>query len=211
MNRHTRIIKEIISMYPDAVCELNHRNAYELLIATMLSAQTTDRQVNIVSVDLFERYPNIKSLSEADVDEVKTFIRSIGFYNSKAANIVDTAKMLMNHFDGVVPSTMEDLITLPGVGRKTANVVLSNAFGIPSFAVDTHVKRVTNRLALTKNTDPDKIEVDITSKIPKYLYISAHHAIIFHGRRRCKASNPTCEDCMLTKDCKYYKDRMKEK
>ena len=210
MNRHTRIIKEIISMYPDAQCELDNINAYELLIATILSAQTTDRQVNKVTPDLFRAYPTIEDLAKATKEQVQPFIKSIGFFNTKANNIVKAAQIMMKDYKGQVPNTMEELVKLPGVGRKTANVVLSNAYNVPSFAVDTHVKRVTFRLGLTKNTDPDKVETDITSKIPKYLYIQAHHAIIFHGRRMCRASSPLCEQCRLTKDCLYYKKKIKE-
>ena len=141
MNRHTRIIKEIISMYPDAQCELDHINAYELLIATILSAQTTDRQVNKVTPDLFRAYPTIEDLAKATKEQVQPFIKSIGFFNTKANNIVKAAQIMMKDYKGQVPNTMEELVKLPGVGRKTANVVLSNAYNVPSFAVDTHVKR----------------------------------------------------------------------
>lgn len=205
MNRHTRVIREIIEMHPDAMCELHFSNAFELLIATMLSAQTTDKQVNLVTPLLFDAFPDARSLAASTPDLVAPYIQRIGLYNAKAKNIVATAQMLVAQYDGIVPKSMEQLTALPGVGRKTANVVLSNAFAVPSFAVDTHVKRVTYRLGLTKNSDPDKVERDITSKIPKYLYIQAHHAIIFHGRRICKAQQPNCGLCSLTKDCPHYK------
>ncbi len=178
MNRHTRIINNIIEMYPDAECELDHKDPFELLIATMLSAQTTDKQVNKVTVNLFKDFGTAEKLSQANVEDVKKHINSLGFFNSKAENIVQTAKILMKDYDGVVPGNMDELTKLPGVGRKTANVVLSNAFDVPAFAVDTHVKRVTHRLGLTKNTDPDKVEQDITSKIPKknvYQSTSCHY------------------------------------
>ena len=210
MNRHTRIIKKVIEMYPEAECELDFHDAYELLVATVLSAQTTDKQVNIVTKDLFKKFPTVYELAKATPKHVEPFIKSIGLYNGKAKNIVNAAKIIVEQFNGVVPNDMDKLVTLPGVGRKTANVVMSNAYGVPSFAVDTHVKRVTFRLDLTKNTDPDKVEADITAKIPKYLYIRAHHALIFHGRRTCKAVNPLCEQCELTKDCLYYKKISKE-
>ena len=210
MNRHTRIIKKVIEMYPEAECELDFHDAYELLVATVLSAQTTDKQVNIVTKDLFKKFPTVYELAKATPKHVEPFIKSIGLYNGKAKNIVNAAKIIVEQFNGVVPNDMDKLVTLPGVGRKTANVVMSNAYGVPSFAVDTHVKRVTFRLGLTKNTDPDKVEADITAKIPKYLYIRAHHALIFHGRRTCKAVNPLCEQCELTKDCLYYKKISKE-
>ena len=192
-------------MYPDAECELVHKNAYELLVATMLSAQTTDKQVNIVTPTLFEHFPTPEKLANANIEVVKACINSIGFYNTKAENIIRTAKILVKDYGGEVPGKMELLTKLPGVGRKTANVVLSNAFDIPAFAVDTHVKRVCFRLGLTKNTDPDKVEADITSKIPKYMYNKAHHAIIFHGRRTCKATGPLCHLCELSVECPHYK------
>lgn len=198
-------------MYPDAECELDHKDPFELLIATMLSAQTTDKQVNKVTVNLFKDFGTAEKLSQANVEDVKKHINSLGFFNSKAENIVQTAKILMKDYDGVVPGNMDELTKLPGVGRKTANVVLSNAFDVPAFAVDTHVKRVTHRLGLTKNTDPDKVEQDITSKIPKKMYTKAHHAIIFHGRRTCKASRPECHRCELSLECPYYKKLTKEK
>lgn len=209
MNRTTRIINEVISLYPEAECELNFHNPYELLIATVLSAQTTDKQVNKVTVKLFEKYPTPGKLAEAKLEDVKKCIQSLGFFNTKAENIIKASKQIVEKFSGEIPAQMELLTTLPGVGRKTANVVLSNAFGIPAFAVDTHVKRVSFRLGLTKQTDPDKVEENVTSKIPKKLYTKAHHALIFHGRRVCKASNPSCNLCKLNNDCFYYRTQIK--
>ncbi len=205
MNRHTRIVKTLIEMYPDAECELVHENPFQLLIATILSAQSTDKRVNIVTKELFKEYKNPKELASADIEVLKERIKSIGFYNSKAENIIKTSKIILEKYDSKVPDDMEGLTSLPGVGRKTANVVLSNCFGIPAFAVDTHVKRISFRLGLTQNTNPDLIEKDVTSKIPKSMYTKAHHAMIFHGRRMCKAKNPLCESCLLTNDCNYYK------
>lgn len=207
MNRQTRIINAICEMYPEAECELHFKTPFQLLVATILSAQTTDVRVNIVTKELFERYGEVEKMADASPETLRNIIRSIGFYNSKADNIINTSKILMEEYNSLVPSKMDDLIKLPGVGRKTANVVLSNAFGIPAFAVDTHVKRVTFRLGLTKSTDPDIIEKDITSKIPKYMYTRAHHAIIFHGRRMCKAQKPECDRCTLTSDCNYFKNK----
>lgn len=192
-------------MYPDAECELVHENPFQLLIATILSAQSTDKRVNIVTKELFKEYKNPKELASADIEVLKERIKSIGFYNSKAENIIKTSKIILEKYDSKVPDDMEGLTSLPGVGRKTANVVLSNCFGIPAFAVDTHVKRISFRLGLTQNTNPDLIEKDVTSKIPKSMYTKAHHAMIFHGRRMCKAKNPLCESCLLTNDCNYYK------
>ncbi len=188
---------------------MNFHNPYELLIATVLSAQTTDKQVNKVTVKLFEKYPTPGKLAEASLEDVKKCIQSLGFFNTKAENIIKASKQIVEKFSGEIPAQMELLTTLPGVGRKTANVVLSNAFGIPAFAVDTHVKRVSFRLGLTKQTDPDKVEEDVTSKIPKKLYTKAHHALIFHGRRVCKASNPSCNLCKLNNDCFYYRTQIK--
>lgn len=205
MNRHTRIVKTLIAMYPDAECELVHENPFQLLIATILSAQSTDKRVNIVTKELFKEYKNPKELASADIEVLKERIKSIGFYNSKAENIIKTSKIILEKYDSKVPDDMEGLTSLPGVGRKTANVVLSNCFGVPAFAVDTHVKRISFRLGLTQNTNPDLIEKDVTSKIPKSMYTKAHHAMIFHGRRMCKAKNPLCESCLLTNDCNYYK------
>jgi len=207
MNRHTRVIKSICEMHPDAECELHYKTPFQLLIATILSAQTTDIRVNIVTRELFRDYGEVEKMANVSPDTLRSIIRSIGFYNSKSENIIKTSKILIEEYNSSVPEKMEDLIKLPGVGRKTANVVLSNAFGIPAFAVDTHVKRVTYRLGLTKSTDPDIIEKDITSKIPKYMYTKAHHAIIFHGRRVCNAQKPECDKCMLTSDCNYFKNK----
>lgn len=205
MNRHTRIITNLCEMYPDAECELLHETPFQLLVATILSAQSTDKRVNIVTRDLFKNYGTAEEMAKIDPEELRRLIRSIGFYNSKADNIINTANIIEKKYNSVVPRDMQELLELPGVGRKTANVVLSNAFGIPAFAVDTHVKRVAFRLGLTKNTDPNLIENDITSKIPKNMYIKAHHAIIFHGRRMCKAQKPECTQCSLKGDCNYFK------
>lgn len=210
MNRHTRIVKTLIEMYPEAECELIHETPFQLLIATILSAQSTDKRVNIVTEDLFKSYGTPEKMTNIDIDTLKEIIKSIGFYNSKAENIVKTAKIIFEKYDSKVPANMEELIKLPGVGRKTANVVLSNCFDVPAFAVDTHVKRISFRLGLTENTNPDLIEKDVTSKIPKNLYTKAHHAMIFHGRRKCKAKNPLCEGCLLIKDCNYFRDEREQ-
>lgn len=211
MNRHTRIVNILCEMYPDAECELVHESPFQLLVATILSAQSTDKRVNIVTRDLFQKYGTVEEMAAIEPEKLKEFIKSIGFYNSKGDNIIKTAKIIIEKYNSTVPDNMKALLELPGVGRKTANVVLSNAFGIPAFAVDTHVKRVTFRLGLTKNTDPDLIEEDITSKIPKYMYIKAHHAMIFHGRRMCKAQRPECENCRLKEDCSYFKSKGENK
>lgn len=207
MNRHTRIVNILCDMYPDAECELIHETPFQLLVATILSAQSTDKRVNIVTKDLFEKYGTVEKMAEIEQEKLKELIKSIGFYNAKSHNIIKTAQIIVGKYESAVPDNMQELLQLPGVGRKTANVVLSNAFGIPAFAVDTHVKRVTFRLGLTKNTDPDLIEKDITSKIPEGMYIKAHHAMIFHGRRMCKAKKPECSNCRLKEECNYFKKK----
>lgn len=210
MNRTRKIIDKIIEMYPDAHCELLHSNPYELLIATVLSAQSTDKRVNIVVSELFKICSTPEQMVELGEEELIKYIKSIGFYNAKAKNIIKLSKMLIEKYNGQVPNDREELVKLPGVGRKTANVVLSNAFDVPAFAVDTHVLRVSNRLGLTKSDDPYIVEKDITDKIPKKLYKDAHHAMIFHGRRTCKAINPQCEICILKDEfCKYYRHKEK--
>lgn len=207
MTKKQKVINKIIEMYPDAKCELNYETPYQLLIATMLSAQSTDVRVNIVTKQLFKDYGTMEDIDNMEIGELKEFIRSIGFFNSKGENIKKTTSILIEKYDSKVPKEIEVLTTLPGVGRKTANVVVSNAFGVPAFAVDTHVKRIAYRLGLTDNTDPDKVEMDITKYIPKKLYIQAHHAMIFHGRYRCKAIKPNCVDCDLQIYCRYYKNK----
>lgn len=208
MNRTRTIIEKIIDMYPDAHCELIHSNPYELLIATVLSAQSTDKRVNIVVEELFKQCSNPWEMIKLGEENLIKYIKSIGFYNGKAKNIIDLSKILVERYNGEVPNDMKALVSLPGVGRKTANVVLSNAFDVPAFAVDTHVIRISNRLAFTKSEDPRVIEEDVTKKIPKYLYTKAHHAIIFHGRKMCKAINPNCEICPLREEyCKFNKKK----
>lgn len=211
MNKAKRIVAVLETLYPDAACELNFHTPYELLIATMLSAQSTDKRVNIVTKDLFSDFNTPERMVTLSEGELIDKIRTIGFFNTKAKHILQTSHILLQEHGGVVPSTREELVKLPGVGRKTANVVLSNAFDIPAFAVDTHVGRVSRRLGLTKSDHPDEVEKDVTSKLPKYLYSKAHHLMIFHGRRLCKAQRPLCESCPLTRECVYYKTNKKQK
>lgn len=205
MNRTRRIMEEIARMYPDARCELNFKTPYQLLVAVILSAQSTDKRVNIVTESLFKVCPDPESMVSLGEKALKIKIKSIGFYNTKAAHIIQTSQKIISDFDGKIPMSREELMKLPGVGRKTANVVLSEAFGIAAFAVDTHVLRVSRRLNLTSSNDPLEVEKDITSKIPKKLYHNAHHAMIFHGRRRCKALKPLCDTCTLCSDCNFFK------
>jgi endonuclease-3 len=199
------LVTTAIGMFPDAHCELNYRNIYELIVAVVLSAQTTDARVNMVTKDLFEKYPKPGDLANATVEEVSSIIKSIGLYQTKARHIIDLAKAITDN-GGIFPSSFEELIKLPGVGRKTANVVLSEGFGIPRIAVDTHVERVAKRLGIV-SVDASVLEVEEalvngTSAENRHL---AHHAILFFGRYHCLAKKPNCLKCPLIDDCRYDK------
>ncbi len=196
------IIKRLKRAYPDAHCALVHNNAFELLIATILSAQCTDVRVNIVTADLFRKYRGPKDYLDTPPEELEQDIRSTGFYRNKAKNIRDACAKIIENFGGEVPNTMEELLTLGGVARKTANVVLGNAFGIASgVVVDTHVKRLSNRLGLTRQSDPVKVEKDLIDIVPKKDWIMFPHWIISHGRAVCGARKPKCDECVLEKIC----------
>lgn len=206
----TRKILDILAeLYPDAHCELNFRNPFELLIATILSAQTTDRQVNKVTKSLFEKFPTPELFLTLTEEELANYIRGIGLYRTKSKNILKTCRILVDKYDGKVPQTREQLEELPGVGRKTANVVLSNAFGIPALAVDTHVHRVANRLALADSTTPLETEKQLMKRVPRSEWSDTHHRIIWHGRRVCSARNPKCHACALQPYCWYGKTEHK--
>ena len=197
------IIENLNRLYPDAHCELNHKDSFELLIAVVLSAQTTDVSVNRVTPALFEKYPDAISLSEASEEDVMRLIHSIGLYKNKSRNIINLAKELVKRFDGEVPSKREELESLPGVGRKTANVVLSNCFDYPAFAVDTHVSRVSKRLMIArKDDDVLTIEKKLMKFFPKNCWSRLHHQFIFFGRYKCKAKNPECTDCPFRDSCR---------
>lgn len=182
-------------------CYLNHDNAWQLLIATMLSAQCTDARVNIVTKDLFKKYPDLESLADADIKELEKDIKSTGFYHNKAKNIIECAKRLVTDFNGNVPKTIEELTSLAGVGRKTANVIRGNIYNEPSIVVDTHVKRISRKLGFTKEEDPEKIEYDLMKVLPKDHWILFNIQIITHGRSICPARNPKCEQCFLYDYC----------
>lgn len=190
------------ALYPDARPELNFRDPYETLVAVMLSAQSTDVQVNKATPTLFARYPTVEALAAAGVDDVFPLVKSCGF-KSKANNIVEAARLIMLRHGGKVPDTMEALTALPGVGRKTANVVLANAFQVPTIAVDTHVFRVSNRTGLATAKTVERTEEQLMRVIPKADWIAAHHWLIFHGRRVCHARKPDCAACALLPDCRY--------
>lgn len=197
------IIENLNKLYPDAECELIHRNNFELLIAVVLSAQTTDASVNKVTKNLFVKYPDAYTLSQANLEDVMSLIKSIGLYQNKAKNIINLAKDLVKKFDGEVPSTREELESLSGVGRKTCNVILSNCFNYPAFAVDTHVSRVSKRLLIAKKDDDvNTIEKKLMRFFPSELWGKLHHQFIFFGRYKCKAKNPNCEDCPFINNCR---------
>jgi endonuclease-3 len=193
--------------YPDATTELVHKNPFQLLIATMLSAQTTDKQVNKVTPALFERFPDAGSIAAADIGEIEGLIKTCGFYKTKARNIKEACRVIAEKYQGRVPDTLDGLTSLPGVGRKTANVVLSNAFGADAIAVDTHVFRVSNRLGLADSEDVLRTEQQLMENIPKDKWSRAHHWLIHHGRRVCKARKPLCGECPLAELCESKEDR----
>ena len=200
-NLSNYIYEELGKMFPDAMCELDYNNPFELIVAVTLSAQTTDKRVNIVTKDLFKKYPSALELMNAEYDDVKEIIKSIGLTNSKTKNIINLSKELVTRYNGIVPQTMEDLITLPGVGRKTASVVLAVAYNIPAIAVDTHVSRVSNRLGLSKSNDVLKIENDLKNIYDEDQWVLVHHRLLFFGRYFCKAKNPLCDNCKFKEFC----------
>ena len=193
-------------LFPNPRCELNYTKDYELLLATMLSAQTTDKRVNEVTKILFKKYPTVKDLSKANIIDIQNIIRPIGTYHKKSENLIEIAKRLDKDYNGRLPNNRNYLESLLGVGRKTANVVLSNIFNVPCIAVDTHVSRVSKRLNLAKeNDDPLKIEEKLTKKFKKEDLCKRHHQLVLFGRYYCLARNPKCENCKLKEICKYYK------
>lgn len=196
------ILDRLSATYPDAVCALTHRNPWELLVATILSAQCTDVRVNIVTPELFRKYPTPKAMSEASLPAIEEEIRTTGFYRNKAKSISGAAKKILSDFGGKVPRSMDELLTVPGAARKTANVVLGVAYGIAEgIVVDTHVLRLSNRLHLTQNTDPKKVEQDLVKIIPKDHWIAFSHELIHHGRQVCIARKPRCAECSLETLC----------
>lgn len=204
------ILDELEKIFPDAKCELNHSNPFELVCAVSLSAQTTDERVNMVTGELFKRYPTPNDLANADLDEVEDIIKSIGLYHNKALNLIAMAKKLVEDFDSTVPSDIDSLCTLNGVGRKTANVVRLVAFDIPSIPVDTHVSRVSKRLGLANiDDDVSVIEKKLAKKVKKSRWNRMHHLFIFFGRYLCKAKNPECFRCPFKDICREFKAKNK--
>ncbi len=199
--RALNVLAELHTLYPDATTELAHGNPFELLISTILSAQATDVSVNAATPALYKKYPDAFALAKATVEEVIPYIKTIGLYRNKAKNIIAASAQLVARFNGEVPNDFDAVTSLPGVGRKTANVVLSNAFGYPAIAVDTHVGRLARRLGFSKHDNPDKVEADLQKVFPIEQWIFAHHALILHGRRVCQARKPMCENCALSSLC----------
>lgn len=195
------ILKGLAKLYPDAHCALHFNNPLQLLIATILSAQCTDVRVNMVTPALFKRYPDAAAFAGADLGELEKMIQSTGFFRNKAKSIKTCCQKLVDEHGGEVPGTLEELVPLPGVGRKTANVVLGNAFDVPGITVDTHVGRLSRRLGLTENEDAVKVEHDLMEIIPKKEWTMFSHRMIFHGRQVCFARNPRCDECTLAKNC----------
>ncbi|MEG0297028.1 MAG: endonuclease III [Clostridium sp.] len=212
MKQRTKNILEILKEdYPDAKCELNHESPFQLLVATILSAQTTDKKVNEITEPLFREYPDVDAFLTLTVEELEQKIKQIGLYRNKAKNLYMMVRQLKEKFNGEVPQTMDEVTSLAGAGRKTANVVLSNAFGMPAIAVDTHVFRVSNRLGLADSDNVLEVELQLQKELPKREWTLTHHLLIFHGRYRCIARSPKCTECNLVKYCKEGKMRLKSK
>lgn len=200
-----KVIEKLEETYEGARCGLNFESSYELLVATILSAQCTDERVNRVTHKLFENYNSSEKMVNLTEEELGEKIKSCGLYRNKSKNILKTSYEILNKHHGMVPSTMEELIKLPGVGRKTANVVLSNAFGVPAIAVDTHVFRVSNRIGIGKGKTVDLVEKKLMKNIPKEKWSNTHHYLIWHGRKICKARKPQCEICPIALYCEYFR------
>ena len=197
-------------LFPNPTTDLHYENTYQLLVAVLLSAQTTDKAVNQVTPVLFKRFPTIQSLAQATIEEIAPIIQTIGLYKTKAKHLQAMANRVLIHYQGRIPPTLEDLITLPGVGRKTASVVLVEGFGIPAFPVDTHVTRIAKRLGLTQQKDSTyHIEISLKKHFPPHEYHRRHHQMILFGRYHCKAIKPQCESCQLTSVCLYQKESKK--
>lgn len=192
--------------YPDAHCELEHTNPFELLVATILSAQCTDVRVNKVTTEMFKKYNNPEDFANMDINKLEDLIKECGLYRNKAKNIKASSDVILEEFNGKVPETINELMKLPGVGKKTANVVASTCFGVPAIAVDTHVFRVSNRIGFVNEKNVSSTEKALQNKIDKSRWTKAHHLFIFHGRRCCTARNPKCDFCTVKDFCKYYKE-----
>lgn len=206
MNKENRgkVLDILSKVYGGSKCGLDFTTSFELLISTILSAQCTDKRVNIVTKELYKEYNTPEAMVTLTEEELGEKIRSCGFYKNKSKNILGCCRMLLEKHGGEVPRTMEELIELPGVGRKTANVVLSNAFGVPSIAVDTHVFRLSNRIGIAKGKNVDEVEQKLMKNIPKEMWSDAHHYLVWHGREICNARKPKCEECPIVQHCEYF-------
>ncbi|GAA0784986.1 endonuclease III [Hathewaya limosa] len=201
-----KVLEILEETYKGAKCGLNFESPYELLVSTILSAQCTDERVNKVCSELYKEYNTPDKIITLTEEELGQKIRSCGFYKNKSKNILGTTKIIVKKYKGKVPDTMEELVELPGVGRKTANVVLSNAFGVPAIAVDTHVFRVSNRIGIAEGNNVDIVEKELMKNVPQEKWSDTHHYLIWHGRKICKARKPNCEECPLSLHCCYYKN-----
>jgi len=203
-SRAKKISEILFKIYPEATCSLDYNKPLELLIATMLAAQCTDERVNIVTRDLFKKYTSVYNYANANPEELEEDIRPTGFYRNKARNIIGCCKKLIKDFGGKVPDNMEDLLSLPGVGRKTANVVLGNIYKIPGIIVDTHCKRLSNRIGLTEEEDPEKIEFDLMEILPREDWTAFSNSLVYHGRAICNARKPKCVQCPIAQYCDFF-------
>lgn len=200
-----KLLKALETLYPEAASELSFRNEYQLVVCVVLSAQCTDKKVNQVSPLLFKAAPDFRTLANAKLSVIEEIIRPVNYYKTKAKNLIALGKKVLENFHGKLPISREDLITLPGVGRKTANVVLCEQGNSAALPVDTHVLRLSNRLGLSNGSTPEKVEEDLSRTFPSSTWRELHHRLIFHGRRVCKARNPLCQECSLRKLCPFYK------
>ncbi len=206
MNKAEKIYFKLKEAYPDAKCELNYETPFQLLVSTILSAQATDKSVNAVTKDLYQEHPDLNAFSKLSIEEIEEKIKKIGLYKNKSKSIYNLCKELEALYQGQVPNTMEELIVLSGVGRKTASVVLAEAFKIPAFPVDTHVFRVSKRLGLAKGATADKVSDELMKKLSSKYWINAHHLFITHGRRTCTARNPKCGECVIRDLCNFNEE-----
>lgn len=211
MTKTEKVYELLKVSYPDAKCGLDYETPFQLLISTMLSAQATDKSVNMVTRELYMQYPDLDNFLKLSQDEIEQKIKKIGLYKNKAKNIYNMLRQLKYKYNGEVPKNMEDLMSLPGVGRKTASVVLVEAFHIPAFPVDTHVFRITKRIGLAKENTADKVSDEMMKKLPKYKWHLMHHLLITHGRTICIAQSPKCDICNVNKLCNYYKKMVKSR
>ncbi len=203
-----KIIENLKEYYPEATCSLNFETPFQMTVAVMLSAQCTDERVNKTTPVLFEKYGTPEAMSKIELEELEKIIHPCGFYKNKAKNIKATAEIIVNKYDGIVPNTMEELVKLPGVGRKSANVIMLEAFNSPQgIAVDTHAKRISNRLGLSNNSTPEKIEQDLINLFPKKYFYDVNHLLVWHGRNICIARKPKCDECPVNKLCKFTLER----